>query len=469
VFLNIALDENLLPKKEKKATFRLKLDSKQKDRKETVIPLYLTWLVDPGLRTGFDLIIPHQTMHLYFSSAAERDEWWQTLDSQIRFTLEKSDQLADPKATSPATTQLHRRGKHYFTPTDWYDGEWESGKIHGKGCMTCTGATYEGIFDSSFENGTGTISYPTGMHYTGEWKAGKPNSSTLASPPSGAASAPFVMVYPSGETYTGEFKDGKRVGKGVLKYKDGSTLDVEWRNDLPHGNGVLTTKSYTYTGPFMEGKFVGAGSMVYGPKARYDGAFRDNVRHGRGKMIYEDGSIYEGEWKEDLHHGSGKWQSPDNTTHYEGEFKMGVKDGRGLMKWASGDEYIGSFLNGRPHGSGVFSFLASPVYAKYDGEIVHGKRQGKGIATFTSGAKYEGDWADDLQHGNGKLTLPNGVTIEGRWVNGVADPKNLVAIQGAPIIASPPSDYPLPFPQTSEVPLIPSFDSFAAVLRPTPQ
>jgi hypothetical protein len=452
VFLNLALDENLQPKKEKKSTLRLKImETKPKDRKEVLIPLYLVWLLDPGLRTGFDLIGPHQTMHLYFTTAGERDEWWAILDSQVKSTLDKSEQLTDPNAPSPATTQLERRGKHDFTPTDWYDGEWDNGKIHGKGRMTCTGATYEGVFDSSYETGSGSITYPTGMKFTGEWKIGKPiNSGT--------------MEYPSGEVFTGEFKDGKRNGKGALKYKDGSVLDCEWRNDMPHGQGTLNLISsrITYTGPFSEGKFFGAGIMILG-KARYDGAFKDNQRNGRGKMMYEDGSIYEGEWKDDRHHGSGKWLSVDGSS-YEGEFKMDVKDGRGLMKWSNGDEFIGQWFQGRPHGSGVFTYKVGTTLSKYDGELFYGKRHGKGTGTYINGSKYEGEWADDVPHGMGRMIQSNGATIEGRWVTGVADSKSTVTIKGVPLIASATDDSNQTFPQHSEIPLVPSFENITSIL-----
>jgi hypothetical protein len=460
VFLNVALDENLQPKKEKKSTLRLKLmDTKAKERKETLIPLDLIWLLDPGLRTGFDLMGPHQTMHLYFATAAERDEWWQILEAQVKFTLEKTDQLVEAYAASPATQQTQRSGKHYFTPTDWYDGVWESGKIQGVGQMNCAGAVYEGTFDGSYENGHGSITYPTGMKYTGEWKSGKPAGSG-------------TMVYPAGETYVGEFVQGKRHGRGVLRYKDGSALDVEWRTDVPNGTGSLTTLRFTYTGPFLEGKFFGAGLLVRG-NARYDGAFKDNARNGRGKMIYEDGSSYEGEWKDDQQHGSGKWLSTDGSASYEGEFKCNAQDGRGLMKWASGDEYIGNWFSGRPHGSGVFTYKSGSLLAKYDGELLHGKRHGKGTATYLSGARYEGEWADDQPHGLGRMAQANGVTIDGRWTNGIADPKSTITVKGAPITPSATSANPdspaTSFPQHPEIPLIPNFDTVASVFFAHPQ
>ena len=458
VFINVALDENLLPKKDKKG-IRLKslMDTKEKERKEIVFPLYLVWLDDPGLRTGFDLIGPNQRMNLYFSSSDERDEWWGLLENQVKQVLDKTEQLQDPQASCPAATQLQRRGRHSFTDNDTYDGQWDHGRIHGKGRMSCLGATYDGNFDSGYDNGSGMISYPSGMKFTGDWKAGKPTGTGM-------------MEYPTGEVYTGEFKDGKRSGKGVLKYKDGSVLDSEWRSDLAHGIGTLTLVSsgVTYTGGFVDGKFSGAGTLTNaGAKVKYDGQFKDNWRYGRGKMIFADGSTYEGEWREDRQYGVGKWIGTDGS-FYEGEWKADVKEGRGHMRWPAGDEYAGSWAQGRPHGNGVFTYKCTSIITRYDGDVQQGKRHGKGTANYASGAKYDGDWADDSQHGTGKMTLPNGVTIEGKWNAGVADPKCVVSVKGAPLVPAgsgaslAPSTGPQadsPFPSITEVPLIPAFDT----------
>lgn len=458
VFINIALDENLLPKKDKKG-IRLKslMDTKEKVRKEIIFPLYLVWLDDPGLRTGFDLIGPNQRMNLYFSSSEERDEWWALLENQVKQILDKTEQLQDGQASCPAATQLQRRGKHSFTDNDVYDGQWDRGRIHGKGRMACLGASYDGVFDSGYEAGSGTISYPSGMKFTGDWKGGKPTGSG-------------TMEYPTGEVYTGEFKDGKRSGKGVLKYKDGSVLDTEWRSDLAHGIGTLSLVAarVTYAGGFVDGKFSGAGVMTNEKSGiKYDGQFKDNWRHGRGKMIFADKSTYDGEWKDDRQHGTGKWSSADGSS-YEGEWKNDAKEGKGHMRWPCGDEYTGSWAQGRPHGNGAFSYKSSSVIIRYDGDVQNGKRHGRGIANYASGAKYEGDWSDDAQHGNGKMTQSNGVTIDGKWNAGVADQRCVVSVKGVPLVpaittaaaaAAGTQQTESLFPIHTEVPLIPTFDT----------
>lgn len=469
VFINQALDENLLPKKDKKGIRALKIiETKEKERKEIVFPLYLVWLDDPGLRTGFDLLGPNQRMNLYFATADERDEWWHLLEIQVRQTLEKTEQLQSG-LTSPATQQLQRKGRHVFTDYDEYDGQWDNGRIHGKGRMTCLGATYEGVFDGKYEVGSGTITYPTGMRFSGEWKAGKPTANG-------------TMEYSTGEVYVGEFKDGKRSGKGTLTYKNGSVLECEWKADMAHGSGNLNlvATNVTYTGAFAEGKFCGAGTLVNAKTgAKYEGAFKDNWRHGKGKMTHADGACYDGDWKDDRQHGSGKWTAADGS-YYEGDWKADVKDGKGHMRWPCGDEFGGSWLQGRPHGTGVFTYKSSALFSRYEGEVHTGKRHGKGTATYTSGAKYEGDWAEDLPQGNGKMTLPNGITIEGKWNSGVADQKCIVSSKGTPLVpvpGNPPGTAPhanainaaianaiaqlveAPFPVLTEVPLIPTFDT----------
>jgi hypothetical protein len=38
-------------------------------------------------------------------------------------------------------------------------------------------------------------------------------------------------------------KKVKKNGKGVMIYKNGNLYDGEWKNDLRHGNGILTEKN----------------------------------------------------------------------------------------------------------------------------------------------------------------------------------------------------------------------------------
>jgi len=43
--------------------------------------------------------------------------------------------------------------------------------------MKCFGITFEGTFEGTFKNGTGKITYFSGLEYTGAWRGGKPSTS----------------------------------------------------------------------------------------------------------------------------------------------------------------------------------------------------------------------------------------------------------------------------------------------------
>ncbi len=80
----------------------------------------------------------------------------------------------------------------------------------------------DGFFEDRQPNGQGTITYPNGRKYVGEWKDGLPNGQG-------------THTFPDGREYEGEFKNHKRWNviwfdregyvkgtytNGVLKYKN---------------------------------------------------------------------------------------------------------------------------------------------------------------------------------------------------------------------------------------------------------
>ena len=63
-----------------------------------------------------------------------------------------------------------------------------------------------------------------------------------------------TMSYPSGRTYIGEFKEGKKHGHGVFTHPDGFSHSGAWENDVPHGKGILTYPDGSqYEGDFSFG------------------------------------------------------------------------------------------------------------------------------------------------------------------------------------------------------------------------
>lgn len=56
-----------------------------------------------------------------------------------------------------------------------YDGDWEAGKMHGKGKLRLPNqSVYEGWFESDLKHGIGKFTWPGGKKfYNGGWKEGK--------------------------------------------------------------------------------------------------------------------------------------------------------------------------------------------------------------------------------------------------------------------------------------------------------
>ena len=87
-----------------------------------------------------------------------------------------------------------------------------------------------------------------------------------------------TVTWPDGKKYVGEFRDDKRSGQGTHTFPSGQKYVGEHRDDKKHGQG-------TYTFPDGE---------------KYVGAFRDDKMHGQGTQTRPDGSvIHLGLWADD--------------------------------------------------------------------------------------------------------------------------------------------------------------------------
>ena len=68
-------------------------------------------------------------------------------------------------------------------------------------------------------HGEGTMTWPNGDTYTGEWQDSENGQGT--------------WTYADDSTYTGEWKDGQRHGQGTMTYADGHKYAGEWQDDEP--------------------------------------------------------------------------------------------------------------------------------------------------------------------------------------------------------------------------------------------
>jgi len=106
-----------------------------------------------------------------------------------------------------------------------YDGEWKDNKPWKlKGVYTWPdGTRYEGEWNFDGSKSGGKILWKDGHEYTGGWKivAGEQD------PPDGEG----TMKWPDGRNYSGDFRDGKMHGFGKMVYADGRTEEGAWRDD----------------------------------------------------------------------------------------------------------------------------------------------------------------------------------------------------------------------------------------------
>ena len=176
----------------------------------------------------------------------------------------------------------HGRGTMAFPNGNYYEGEWHHGDMQGKGVYKGNNGDnikmdiYIGRFTRNLQDGESAGEY----------------------------------VRHDGASYRGDWKMGKRHGIGLFTWPDGSQYRGYWQDDERHGRGDLT--------------------LVSG--AKFSGMWSCGKRCGHGIMRWPDGSYYDGDWKNDKRHGYGIYRTPYARGHmYCGEWEDGMKQGRGKM------------------------------------------------------------------------------------------------------------------------------------------
>jgi hypothetical protein len=110
-----------------------------------------------------------------------------------------------------------------------------------------------------------------------------------------------TVTYPNGAVYVGEFRDGEKSGQGTLSFPSGATYVGGFRDDEKSGQGTYTWPSGAmYVGEFRDDEKSGRGALTMPNGARYVGEFREDVKNGRG-TLYNLSGIFElqGNWKDD--------------------------------------------------------------------------------------------------------------------------------------------------------------------------
>ena len=90
-------------------------------------------------------------------------------------------------------------------------------------------------------------------------------------------------------------KDNKKKGEGIARFKDGARFEGNFREDVPHGNGVYENSIMKFEGMFDYGKFNGDGAIIYRSGETFKGKFKNNQKL-FGAMKYSNGDLYEGQF-----------------------------------------------------------------------------------------------------------------------------------------------------------------------------
>ena len=212
----------------------------------------------------------------------------------------------------------------------------------------------------------------------------------------------------SGKTNNGDYVGGEYIteygkSKGKYIWKDGKYYLGQFKEHLPHGNGIQydANNKILYKGDFIKGKFEGKGQFFYiyddhdDYSAYCEGQFKNGLLHGKGKIYYKNGNIkVDGNWIKDKLNGKGKVYYKDGNIMYDGDFKNNVFDGNGKLFYKNGK-------------------------IKYEGEFINDKFEGNGKYIWEDGKYYIGQWKNSLPHGKGKQYNKNGNIInEGDGING---------------------------------------------------
>ncbi|AAZ10323.1 radial spoke protein RSP10, putative [Trypanosoma equiperdum] len=178
-------------------------------------------------------------------------------------------------------------GKAIYANGDRYDGEFFEGKKHGRGRY---------IFVSLGKSECDRI-VEKELQKLGDVVAGENFVKAVADRYKiGCHIISYIIEYGFHPCYHGDYVRGKRVGRGLMKNKDGTV----------------------YKGEFLENKREGRGMFFYLNGDIYSGNWKNGRKHGYGTYHFVGGNEYRGMWNDGVFT-HGQWIFPDGV-YYEGHF-----------------------------------------------------------------------------------------------------------------------------------------------------
>mmetsp|Transcript_2867 Transcript_2867/g.3722 ORF Transcript_2867/g.3722 Transcript_2867/m.3722 type:complete len:509 (+) Transcript_2867:264-1790(+) len=169
------------------------------------------------------------------------------------------------------------------------DGDAIIGKIHYLG-----GAEYTGRISKWMPLGKGTMRYPNGSIFEGLWDKGQPLHHAkilFANCLESADEDSGEIFYNNGAVYKGRIAKGVPFGKGTMEYTDGTSFEGLWDNGKP-----LPNISKLFIGCWA-GADNTSGKILYLDGAEYTGMISHGLPSGKGTMKYPDGTVFDGHWE----------------------------------------------------------------------------------------------------------------------------------------------------------------------------
>jgi hypothetical protein len=162
-----------------------------------------------------------------------------------------------------------------------------------------------------WHNCFGTIAFPGGNRYEGEYKNNQRNGRG-------------TFTFANGDKYVGQLMDDKLSGQGVLTFANGNKYVGEYKDDNFNGHGTFTfANGNKYVGEYKEGKREGQGTFTFASGDKYVGEFKGNKRDGQGTYTFANGGRHVGEWRDDSPNGQGIEYRADGTIVNSGQWTDG--------------------------------------------------------------------------------------------------------------------------------------------------
>ena len=327
-------------------------------------------------------------------------------------------------------------GKAVMEDGSSYDGKWKDGQYHGQGTFIFPTHSKLLSYQGEWDNGkmvNGQIQWKNGDIYDGELDGeGNPNGMG-------------VFKWAQGEVlYKGEYKRGTRTGVGTIIYPNGAQYKGNWVNDRMHGWGEISlpTKIGLFHSKFgefsevewenvSEGRFRGKFTTLSGKY--YQGGWLMFRKHGYGKSVDADGTTFKGNFSEgglsgkieiELPHLEGvkicsrkndMLESGDKSLTEYASLQVPFEsndqkrlDGKGCRKFKNGCVYFGQWKDNQPHGRGRMIY---PNKILFKGEFKNGYRNGRGQEITPDGTRYSGTWRMNKKEGRFSVEDKNGVLL----------------------------------------------------------